>query len=202
MTNTILAGNGTNCAGTASTNNAGNLADDSSCGVTQVTTASLSLGSLADNGGPTLTIALGSGSSAIGAAHANCPATDQRGAPRSTPCSSGAFEYGATAPVLDSTPPTASPTQAPAANANGWNSGDVTVTWNWSDNAGGSGIGAGNCTTSSTSSGEGTITLHASCTDRANNTGTATYSVKVDKTAPTASPTQAPAANAYGWHNR
>jgi hypothetical protein len=87
---------------------------------------------------------------------------------------------------IDSTPPTAAPTQSPAANAAGWNDSDVTVNWNWTDEAGGSGIDASKCTTSSVSSGEGNpITLTASCSDQAGNTGTASYQVKVDKTAPT-----------------
>jgi len=62
------------------------------------------LGPLADNGGPstgsgqaTLTIALLSGSPAIDAgAPGNCPATDQRGAPRpqGSGCDIGAYEFG------------------------------------------------------------------------------------------------------------
>jgi hypothetical protein len=50
------------------------------------------LGALADNGGFTKTFALGAGSPAIDFAK-SCPATDQRGKPRSTPaCDTGAFE--------------------------------------------------------------------------------------------------------------
>ncbi|MEI6045491.1 MAG: choice-of-anchor Q domain-containing protein [Chloroflexota bacterium] len=59
--------------------------------------------SLANNGGPTQTIALPAGSPAIGAAIANCPATDQRYAPRTATCDIGAYQTGATlpsAPVL------------------------------------------------------------------------------------------------------
>lgn len=102
----------------------------------------------------------------------------------------GYFEAGIdnvqlTSTPLDSTPPTASPTQAPAANDAGWNSGDVAVDWNWADNEGGVGIDPANCTQTSTSSGEGTIALTATCADLAGNVGTATYTVKVDKTAPT-----------------
>jgi len=104
-------------------------------------------------------------------------------------------------PPPDTTPPTASPTQSPPANAAGWNNTDVTVTWNWTDNVGGSGIDPANCTTSSTSSGEGTITLNATCKDRAGNTGNASYMVKVDKTAPTANASASPGPNANGWNN-
>jgi hypothetical protein len=85
----------------------------------------------------------------------------------------------------DALAPTAAPTQFPAANGAGWNSTDVTVTWNWTDNAGGSGIDTANCTFISISSGEGTLPLGATCKDLAGNTGTATRTVKVDKTPPT-----------------
>jgi YVTN family beta-propeller protein len=105
----------------------------------------------------------------------------------------GAFPYWiAITPAAtpqDVTPPSATPVQAPAANANGWNSGDVTVTWNWADDASGSGIDPGRCTTASTSSGEGTIDLSADCKDLAGNTGHAQHTVKVDKTQPALAPT-------------
>ena len=60
----------------------------------------------------------------------------------------------------------------------------MTVTWNWTD-AGGSGIASANCTTTSTVSVEGVSPLTATCKDLAGNTGTASYTVKVDKTPPT-----------------
>jgi predicted outer membrane repeat protein len=50
---------------------------------------------LADNGGPTLTMALPTGSPAIQFAADNCPAADQRGMPRSlwsNRCDAGAYE--------------------------------------------------------------------------------------------------------------
>jgi len=84
----------------------------------------------------------------------------------------------------DSTPPSASPIVLPVANGAGWNATDATVSWHWADNAGGSGIDPAHCTSSSTSAGEGTITLNATCTDLAGNTGSASYAVKVDKTPP------------------
>src|SRR5690606_10383328 len=43
----------------------------------------------------------------------------------------GAYEYETA--TVDETAPTASPTAAPPANANGWNNTDVTVAWNWTD---------------------------------------------------------------------
>lgn len=61
------------------------------------------LGPLQDNGGPTQTMALGTGSDAIDkipATGAGCTKTDQRGAPRpfGLKCDIGAFEAGATVP--------------------------------------------------------------------------------------------------------
>jgi hypothetical protein len=49
------------------------------------------LGPLQDNGGPTKTMAPGAGSPAIGKGE-SCPATDQRGQPRKSPCALGAME--------------------------------------------------------------------------------------------------------------
>jgi len=77
----------------------GNLSNDASpCGLDQasdqpgVGAPGLAAG-LADNGGPTRTIALLDGSPAIGAGFVpSCPARDQRGATRRSPCDSGAVE--------------------------------------------------------------------------------------------------------------
>jgi len=59
------------------------------------------LGTLADNGGPTLTHALLAGSPAIDAAGGSCPATDQRGItrPQGAACDIGSFELGAASPL-------------------------------------------------------------------------------------------------------
>jgi hypothetical protein len=104
LRNAILAGDsGTQCAlGSAVlSDQGGNFSTDGSCGFTAVTSRSgipitvLALGPLADNGGPTQTIALLPGSVAADAGVA-CPppATDQRGVPRPqlAGCDSGAFE--------------------------------------------------------------------------------------------------------------
>jgi hypothetical protein len=49
---------------------------------------------LADNGGPTMTVALPEGSPAINAgSNTGAPSTDQRGYPRDEQCDIGAYEY-------------------------------------------------------------------------------------------------------------
>jgi hypothetical protein len=84
------------------------LADDDSCpGFTN--SSSILLGPLADNGGPTLTMALLPGSAAIDAGDdAVCPATDQRSVtrPQGAHCDIGAYEAEITA---GNTAPTANP---------------------------------------------------------------------------------------------
>jgi hypothetical protein len=92
--NTIVAGNGSDCA--ASPNFADHdINGDGSCGSGFVTAAPL-LGALADNGGPTLTRALLTGSPAIDAGSGGEP-TDQRGVarPQGTAGDIGAFEWTA-----------------------------------------------------------------------------------------------------------
>ena len=97
--NSILAGNP--CQGPI-VDGGGNLDwPASSCpGVT----SDPRLHALADNGGPTQTMALGSGSGALDAAvEANCPDADQRGVsrPQGAGCDIGAYESDA----IDETPP-------------------------------------------------------------------------------------------------
>jgi hypothetical protein len=76
----------------------GGSASAGDCGAfTSSTVPGLKLGPLADNGGPTETMAIDPGSTAIDAGVSGavvCPARDQRGVVRSTGrCDSGAFEY-------------------------------------------------------------------------------------------------------------
>ena len=75
------------------TKNNGN--DDMPC-VENILFADPLLGDLADNGGPTPTMALGAGSPAIDFA-SGCPETDQTGAARVGACDSGAVEFQGTA---------------------------------------------------------------------------------------------------------
>jgi hypothetical protein len=101
--NTIVAGNTVggaagNCGAVAMVTSSNNLSSDASCmfsdaGSRQNTDPQLS--ALANNGGPTDTMALPAGSPAIDAGtNAGCPATDQRGVtrPQGSACDIGAFE--------------------------------------------------------------------------------------------------------------
>jgi hypothetical protein len=98
--NCLLAGNSpTN--GTSGLIDAGhNLSSDASCAFTNIGSMNSTdprLGPLANNGGPTLTLALLPGSPAIDAGDASAaPDTDQRGFPRPVGLAAdiGAFEYG------------------------------------------------------------------------------------------------------------
>ncbi len=102
--NTIIAANDianqglNNCVGAIS-DGSHNLAygasgPDTSCPATFTRNEDPKLGPLANNGGPTQTVALLAGSPAIDAAGGSCPATDQRGIPRplGTACDIGAYE--------------------------------------------------------------------------------------------------------------
>lgn len=87
---------------------------------------------------------------------------------------------------------------APAANpssSSGWSRTDVVVTWNWTDTL--SGL-SNVCTSSTTVQIEGETTQNATCNDRADNQGTATAAVRIDKTAPALSLTQTPNGG-NGW---
>ena len=97
--NTLLAGNSpSNSSGTI-TDGGHNLSSDASCAFTaagSMNSTDPKLGPLADNGGPTWTMALLPGSPAIDAGFAiGAPDTDQRGVPRpqGAGVDIGAFEY-------------------------------------------------------------------------------------------------------------
>jgi CSLREA domain-containing protein len=100
---TIVADNvNANCTGSISEGAGYNLDSSTSCGfavATDITSTEPLLGSLSDNGGPTLTQALLAGSPAIdhgGTAATGCPATDQRGLPRPDEASdNGVCDIGA-----------------------------------------------------------------------------------------------------------
>ena len=144
--NTLVANSaaGGNCVG-AFSSGSGNLSyPDATCGGINRNPL---LGALANNGGPTQTMALGAGSPAIDAANstgcqnAQINKRDQRGYARFVDgngdkvaaCDIGAYEYGSTAPppaaTLDPDPPVVAVELTPAApdGSNGWYRGPVSV---------------------------------------------------------------------------
>ena len=102
VTNTIIAGNtangATDCGSVVTVTSANSIGGDASCmfldPASKQNTNPL-IGPLADNGGPTDTMALLAGSPAIDAGtNTGCPATDQRGVarPQGSACDIGAYE--------------------------------------------------------------------------------------------------------------
>ncbi len=93
---TNLGGNnGWAASGSPITDSGNNLSSDSSVsfGATSRANTDAKLQPLADNGGPTLTMAITNGSPAIDKGNTNwCLPTDQRGAPRDGTCDIGAYE--------------------------------------------------------------------------------------------------------------
>jgi hypothetical protein len=121
---TIVADNGSSgdCYGEI-TDDGYNVDDDGSCGlslpsISDYATLSRTLGPLADNGGPTQTIALLPASPAIDyVPAADCPPTDQRGVARTAPCDIGAYDTdGLVAQVITftSTAPTGATVGGPS----------------------------------------------------------------------------------------
>ena len=106
LVNTVLATNlASNGFGTI-TDAGYNLSSDGSCaftGIGSLNNIDPKLGPLANNGGPTLTMALLPGSPAIDAGNTSlAPAADQRGCPRPAGLAAdiGAFEYGSVMPTI------------------------------------------------------------------------------------------------------
>ena len=105
LVNAILATNFSNCYGLFG-DGGHNLSSDASCAFTgagSLNNVDPKLGPLANNGGPTLTMALLSGSPAIDAGNTSlAPTTDQRGFPRPAGLAAdmGAVEYGSVMPAL------------------------------------------------------------------------------------------------------
>jgi CSLREA domain-containing protein len=138
LKNTIMAGNADNsastkypdCSGTMTSQGYNLIQSTTGCTLTgdttgNITGVSANLGPLADNGGPTLTHALLTGSPALEAGtNSGCPATDQRSVARpqdgdgngSAVCDMGAYEAAAPAPTPTSTS-TATATPTPTGTA-------------------------------------------------------------------------------------
>lgn len=111
-----------------------------------------------------------------------------------------------TAPNPDVAPPAIGHTVSPTPNAAGWNKADTSVTFACADETGGSGLKT--CLADGTTSATRTVStetngslVSGTAADNAGNTAKDSVTVKLDKTAPTATATRAPAANAAGWNN-
>ena len=100
--------------------------------------------------------------------------------------------------LIDKIAPTLAAFRDSAANANGWNNSDVTVTFEASDN-----LSGGFSTPATQVFGEGSDqTASATVTDLAgNSTSVSIEHINVDKTAPTLTATRSANANANGWNN-
>lgn len=99
---------------------------------------------------------------------------------------------------IDKTPPAINHSQSPAANANGWNNSDVTVTFTCSDAQ----SGVASCTDSQTLTTEGKDQpVTGTAEDNAGNKTTDPATVSIDKTDPTVSAGADRAANANGWYS-
>src|SRR5262249_40726646 len=110
---------------------------------------------LHDQGQATYTTSLGAGTHSITATYQ--PAAAGRPPPPPPPRPGGPAGRG----------PAPAPPVAPAPTAAGWPRAAVTVTWHWADH--GAGIDPAHCPTRSTTTGQGSITLTATCLDRAGN---------------------------------
>ena len=104
LTNSLIADEG--CTGNTIHPVYPNIDIDGTCGGLTVPVGAIELGPLTDNGGNTLTHALGAGSAAIDLVVRQCLPTDQRGEtrPSGPKCDVGSFEYtGLVAPQIGST---------------------------------------------------------------------------------------------------
>jgi CSLREA domain-containing protein len=177
LQDTLLAYNGTNCAGGTPTSLGHDLEDRTDCalGATgDISSVDPLASALADNGGPVETVDLSAGSRAIDAG-ALCPATDARGVvrPQGGGCDIGAFELAA-APSATASTVTASPA---GVAADGSSSSTVTVTL---EDSGHNAVG-GKAVTLSAAAGGSTITTLSGTTSAG---GVATFAV-TDTTAET-----------------
>ncbi|TMB69354.1 MAG: hypothetical protein E6J43_04475 [Chloroflexi bacterium] len=107
---------------------------------------------------------------------------------------------------IDKTSPAISGSRDPAANASGWNNGDVAVSFSCADTgAVRSGI-ATDTVAGGTVSGEGSgqsLTNTGTCIDNAANAASPSTvdGINIDKTSPAISGSRSPLANGHGWNN-
>ena len=97
----------------------------------------------------------------------------------------------------DTSPPTITPTLTGTLGANGWYTSTVGLTWNIVDPQ--STVTSKICATPVTVTGNTLGVTHSCTATSAGGTATASVTIKLDATAPTAKATAKPAANANGW---
>ena len=102
---------------------------------------------------------------------------------------------------IDMTAPFVSGVALPVPGASGWNTTTVTVSFSGLDGL--SGVPIGGCVAPVTLTTDGqSLSVPGQCGDRAGNVGSAIVTgISIDKTAPMAVASRAPAANADGWNN-
>jgi hypothetical protein len=98
---------------------------------------------------------------------------------------------------IDKTPPAITGSASPPANGDGWNNGDVIVTFNCADGL----SGVATCPAPVTVGAEGSQTVSGTAVDRAGNQAQTTLTVQIDRTPPTISGVASPAPNGDGWNN-
>ncbi len=98
---------------------------------------------------------------------------------------------------LDRTPPTIGHSLDHAPNTNGWNNTPVTVTYSCNDAL----SGIATCPGQVSQSADGIYDLADTTVDKAANTATDPFELKIDKTLPTITYAVSPAPNAQGWNN-
>jgi hypothetical protein len=100
---------------------------------------------------------------------------------------------------IDKTSPAVTAARTPAANANGWNNTDVTVSFACADSLSGVASVTGPSTLSNEAANQ---SVTGTCTDKAGNVAnTIASGINIDKTPPTIKGTRTPAANTNGWNN-
>jgi large repetitive protein len=103
-----------------------------------------------------------------------------------------AFKYDGTAPQTTATP-------SRSANANGWFTAPLTVSFTGTDGL--SGIDSCEAAKSYSGPDRTTTAVTGQCVDRAGNAGTASFGLKYDATPPQASATPSRQPNANGWYS-
>jgi hypothetical protein len=119
--------------------------------------------------------------------------TDKAGNTASTPVTVSGIN-------IDKTAPTMGGSASPAANANGWNNTNVTVTFTCIDGL--SGVDSFSPTSTVLSAEAAGQSASSNCTDKAGNAASKIVSgINIDKTAPVISGSRSPAPNINGWNN-